>query len=168
MQRIRRMSREDAAIIAEWIYPEPYSLYSMDGSEEDIAELMNGDYVSCRDEEGLIIGFYCSGISARVPGGYEAGIYHNDKQVDMGLGMKPELTGQGQGARFVEDGIKYMQAAFPGKGIRLVVATFNVRAIRAYEKAGFVQTCTFPSHVNGASVEFVCMIQQEKDDASWS
>lgn len=149
MYRISSMNAEDAAVIALWQYPPPYELYSMDGSEEDAAELMNGDYVSVKDAEGRVIGFYCTGISARVPGGYAAGIYEDDSLVDFGLGMKPELTGQGHGRRFVEEGIGYVQRTFPGKGIRLVVAAFNERAIRAYGKAGFERAGVLSSSVHG-------------------
>lgn len=161
MERVSSMKREDAIVIATWRYPEPYDLYSMDGSDEDIAELMNGDYVSARDAEGSLIGFYCTGISARVPGGYDAGIYEDDSLVDFGLGMKPDLTGQGHGIRFVEEGIAYVKRSLPEKGIRLVVATFNQRAIRTYENAGFKQTCVFTSQVHGQETEFACMIQRE-------
>ncbi|MWV43271.1 GNAT family N-acetyltransferase [Paenibacillus sp. HJL G12] len=155
------MNREDAAEIATWRYPRPYDLYSMDGSEEDITELLNGDYVSAWNHEEMLIGFYCTGISARVPGGYDAGIYNDESLVDIGLGMKPELTGQGQGTRFMEEGIAYVKYAFPGKGIRLVVATFNKRAVRTYEKAGFKQFGVFSSPVHGEQTEFACMIKRE-------
>ncbi|MDR0269551.1 GNAT family N-acetyltransferase [Paenibacillus sp.] len=160
MKRLNRMNREDAAIIAEWQYSEPYDLYSMDGSEENIADLINGDYVSARDEEGNLIGFYCTGISARVPGGYEAGIYEDDSLIDFGLGMKPELTGQGRGTHFVEEGMAYARTAFPDRGTRLVVAAFNLRAIRTYEKVGFRQTFIFTSPINGHETDFVCMIKE--------
>lgn len=158
MDRIRKMNVEDASLIAGWQYPEPYDLYSMDGSEEDIAELLNGDYVSARDDEGRLIGFYCTGISARVPGGYEAGIYDDNTLIDFGLGMKPKLTGQGHGVRFVEEGMGYVQTVFPGRGMRLVVAAFNGRAIRVYEKIGFRSICSFISLVNGVETEFICMV----------
>ncbi|MDR9854793.1 GNAT family protein [Paenibacillus sp. VCA1] len=161
MISVSSMNEEDAATIAAWRYPHPYELYSMDGSEEDAAELLNGDYVSVKDAEGRVIGFFCTGISARVPGGYAAGIYEDETLVDLGLGMKPELTGQGQGSRFVGAGVGYVRRTFPGKGVRLVVASFNERAIRAYEKAGFERTCVFDSPVHGEKTRFVCMVRRD-------
>ncbi|MCJ8010911.1 GNAT family N-acetyltransferase [Paenibacillus sp. KQZ6P-2] len=161
MERLKSMNLEDAAAIASWKYPHPYDLYSMDGSEEDISDLMNGDYVSVRSEEGEIIGFYCTGNSARVPGGYDAGIYHDESLVDFGLGMNPELTGQGRGTRFVEEGIAYVKRSYPEKGIRLVVATFNGRAMRTYEKAGFKHFGVFTSPVHHRPTEFACMIKRD-------
>lgn len=161
MYQVNSMNAKDAAIIALWQYPPPYELYSMDGSEEDVAELMNGDYVSVRDDEGSIAGFYCTGISARVPGGYAAGIYEDETLMDFGLGMKPERTGQGQGSRFVEAGVDYVRRTFPGKGVRLVVAEFNERAIRAYERAGFERVLAFASPVHGQETRFICMIRRQ-------
>lgn len=70
-----KMTRPAAEVISIWQYPMPYALYSMDGSADCLAELMNGQYYAGYDPEGTIIGFICHGQSARVSGGYSCGVY---------------------------------------------------------------------------------------------
>lgn len=90
------MTEECASTISKWTYDEPYAMYSMDESEECISELMNGEYFSVWNKEGLIIGFICMGNSARVGGGFKAGLYDDSKYVDIGLGLRPDLTSKGK------------------------------------------------------------------------
>lgn len=44
------MTGKVARKISSWAYPEPYTLYNLDGSEECIADLMNGDYFYVEDD----------------------------------------------------------------------------------------------------------------------
>lgn len=91
------MTEPLAKAITTWIYPAPYDLYNMDDDEETLSELLDGSYYASINEEGELIGFICIGDAARVPGGYLAGIYGNEQVMDIGLGMRPDLTGRGQG-----------------------------------------------------------------------
>lgn len=149
------MSQKHAKAIATWTYPEPYSLYNMDEDEETIEELTEGSYYAALDEEEQLIGFICTGETARVPGGYAAGIYNNEQQIDIGLGMRPELTGNGQGGLFFKETLSFIRNLSNHLPLQLVVATFNERAIKVYEKAGFHKGQTFLSRDR----EFVVMNQ---------
>ena len=53
------------------------------------------------------------------------------------LGIRPDLTGQGLGARFIEAGLQYATEEWSPKRFRLWVAWWNERALRAYRRAGF-------------------------------
>ncbi len=77
--------------------------------------------------------------------------------VELGLGVRPELTGQGLGQSFVFAGLDFARERFALAGFRLMVATFNQRAIRVYERAGFHQRETFLHQTNGAEHHFVRM-----------
>lgn len=162
--RIQPMSPEFAARISTWRYPAPYDFYSMEADEEDISELMNGDYAAVTDAAGNPFGFYCTGNSARVAGGYGAGLYADDTCVDYGLGMKPELTGHGAGLDFVKGGMAYVSDKFPGMGIRLAVAKFNQRAVKVYSRAGFKEICEFTSLVGGENVLFTGMVYRFSEE----
>ncbi|WP_274366258.1 GNAT family N-acetyltransferase [Paenibacillus thermotolerans] len=151
------MTETIAGEISQWTYPHPYDLYSMDGSKECISELMNGDYFFVEDDCNQIIGFVCCGSSARVPGGYEAGIYKDDDVLDIGLGLRPEVTGKGLGSDFVYHAVQFIGTYFGKSKIQLVVAAFNERAIKAYRKAGFTLGELFHSRVSGKQVPFVVM-----------
>jgi RimJ/RimL family protein N-acetyltransferase len=151
------MTREYASLIAEWTYDEPYSIYSMDGSKESISELMNGEYFHVLNTEHILIGFICIGNSARVPGGYEIGIYNNSNYVDVGLGIKPEFTNKGIGFDYLISSIQFIKERFNIWDFQLVVAAFNERAIKVYERAGFVKGVTFKSRVEEQEIDFIVM-----------
>jgi ribosomal-protein-alanine N-acetyltransferase len=72
--------------------------------------------------------------------------------------MRPDLTSQGLGLAFIQAGLSQLAAVTPSDS-RLVldVATFNVRAIRVYERAGFVTVNHFQQATNGGLHEFVRM-----------
>jgi ribosomal-protein-alanine N-acetyltransferase len=153
------MEMSMAEQIANWIYPEPYQVYSMDGSDECITELLDGEYYCGLDSKDQITGYICTGHTARVPGGYAIGLYEDNSYVDFGLGLAPALTGMGNGASFVSAGLRFLEQ----KGIkrfRLVVASFNTRAIKVYEENGFRRKSIFHSKVNGEDYEFFCMTIQ--------
>ncbi|MBA4494935.1 GNAT family N-acetyltransferase [Paenactinomyces guangxiensis] len=127
----------DAIDISNWQYEDPYSFYNLDGSLESIDEIMNGTYYSVRNENNELMGFFCFGSSAQVPSGIEVGVYLGDNAVDIGLGLKPNLTGQGLGLSFLQSGLDFAKNKFKPRIIRLSVATFNQRAITVYTRAGF-------------------------------
>lgn len=151
------MNRHIAEIICSWEYPAPYDFYSFDSSEEAIEELLNGEYFVVFDRENQLTGYFCSGQSARVAGGYPAGVYLNEERLDIGLGMNPAFTGQGQGRKFVAEGLQFMKERYLHDRFRLVVACFNTRAKKVYIENGFVERSRFYSEVKGKKVEFLWM-----------
>ncbi|MBU9713639.1 GNAT family N-acetyltransferase [Evansella tamaricis] len=152
----QKMSYESAREISCWTYPSPYDIYSMDGSEELVQELVEGNYYVAYDSNQQLIGYFCYGHDARVPGGYKIGLYEDQSFVDVGLGLKPNLTGAGLGKSFLEKVLSYLHT-LDYTSFRLVVLTTNKRAIIVYLKAGFVPKMVFSSPVNGKNMEFLFM-----------
>ena len=66
------------------------------------------------------------------------------EEIEVGLGLRPDLTGRGLGAEYLDAGLELARRQFGLARFRLYVATFNERAIRVYERAGFraVRTAT--------------------------
>lgn len=56
----------------------------------------------------------------------------DDQTFDIGLGMRPDLTGKGKGFGFLEEGINFVKTTYKPERITLSVATFNERAIKVY------------------------------------
>jgi [ribosomal protein S18]-alanine N-acetyltransferase len=142
------MSQTDALAVAEWRYPDPYSFYDWTADDEDAALLLDpkrrkGRFFSVRDESGKLIGFF------------ELRLEKDD--VVIGLGLRPELTGRGLGGEFVAAGIAFAQRKFRPTRFRLSVATFNKRAIKVYERAGFATTRSFDHETNGGVYRFLEM-----------
>ncbi|MEB9970489.1 GNAT family N-acetyltransferase [Bacillus cereus] len=142
---IHVLTKEEAMEINTWTYEEPYSLYSFSGEKEVIEELLDGTYYGCCDDQGDLIGYFCFGANAQVPGGRDANLYGREDVIDIGLGMKPALTGKGIGKEFFQAGIAFATKEFNAKMFRLSVATFNTRAITLYKNIGFKQGTIFLS-----------------------
>lgn len=155
--KFQPMIEDLARQIAKWSYKEPYALYSMDGDEDCIGELLNGDYFSVHGEGNQLIGFICVGDSARVPGGYAVGIYNDRNVIDIGLGMAPERTGKGLGADFLSQSIDFIVRHFNAANLQLVVAAFNERAIKIYERVGFRKGIVFQSRTGHGEINFIVM-----------
>lgn len=64
-------------------------------------------------------------------------IFTNLGRIEIGLGMKPNLCGKGNGNRFMNTIIQYIKQIYPDSEIILNVRNWNIRAIKCYEKAGF-------------------------------
>ncbi|SHJ82454.1 Ribosomal protein S18 acetylase RimI [Clostridium cavendishii DSM 21758] len=156
---IEPMNYDGAKQISKWIYKEPYSIYSMDGSENCISELLNGTYFLVSDEENNIIGYYCFGESAQVPVENKFGVYNCKDIIDIGLGIKPNLCGQGIGLEFLSNGLNFANNKLSVKRIRLTVAAFNQRAIKVYKSAGFEKINSFVRISETEEVEFWVMLK---------
>jgi len=133
MYRSEEMTRKLASEIVKWKYEKPYDLYNYD--VDDIEELMSGSYHGILNENHTLVGYFCTGKEAQVPAGSLLRAYDDFSFIDIGLGMRPDLTGKGKGHAFLSFIISQVGLA----NLRLTVATFNKRAIKLYEKVGFVQ-----------------------------
>ena len=147
----------EAKEVNAWVYEKPYDLYSFSEDKEDMDELLDGSYYSCYDANGELVGYFCYGKAAQVPGGQKAELYNGDNTLDIGLGMKPSLVGQGMGKKFLRNGLSYGKEKFNPQKFRLSVATFNKRAIALYESLGFKKGQCFYSN----EVEFILMECEE-------
>ncbi len=142
---MQQMDKETAANILEWRYEKPYDLYNNEATEESLDELLDGTYKAVFEADRLV-GFYCSGIAAQVPKGRNEGAYP-EGFIDLGIGMDPELTGQGKGHHFFGYVVSAIKNEHPKQGLRLTVAEFNERAIRLYKKFGFTEAQRFNTEV---------------------
>lgn len=139
----REMTEAHAEKIILWKYPEPYAIYNMREDDAEIEELMNGLHMAVVDEGGTLSGFLAFGWSAQVFCGVTKEIYADESFSDLGLGLRPDLCGQGKGAALVECGISFLKELFPEDGVRITVRTDNVRAIKLYEKMNFRKSFSF-------------------------
>ena len=76
--------------------------------------------------------------------------------VEIGLGLRPDLTGRGLGAAFTAAAIQLAHDR-GAERVTLAVAAFNLRAITVYERAGFVETGRHMRHIFGTDWEFIDM-----------
>jgi len=75
----------------------------------------------------------------------------------VGLGLKPSLCGQGLGNILMELLKNECKKRYGGKKIALEVRSFNKRAIKCYERAGFEITDVYQKDTLIGSDEFIKM-----------
>ncbi len=151
--RIREITEADARDFASWHYPEPYSLY--DSSPDDVDSYLDpgNAYSTIVDDDDQTIGFCCFGRDARIPGGT-----YDDEAVDVGVGLRPDLTGQGRGRVFLEFVLEEAGRRFGGRPLRTTIAAFNERAQHLVMRAGFQEVERF---ANPAGREFLVCARAE-------
>ena len=139
---IRLASAETFAEMATWRYERPYDFY--DG---DVDPVLNPErFYEALDEDGSLVGNY----------------YFEQKgdALEIGLGLRPDLTGRGLGLEFLLAGVEFGRRRFGLPGVILNVAAFNERAIKVYERAGFRETGRHTRRFDRwGDVEFVEMEQ---------
>lgn len=118
---IAPLSPEERALLDGWRYDPPYEFYN---GEDDPVQNPERFFVVRADDE--VVGFY----------------YFDERSdtVEIGLGLRPDLTGRGLGLEFFLEGVALAHDRFPGRRVTLNVAAFNERAITVYERAGFRRT----------------------------
>ncbi|UTF53932.1 GNAT family N-acetyltransferase [Natronosalvus rutilus] len=133
--------------IAEWRYEPPYDFYNLDADPEDYAAFMDPSNwetkFAVEDGDGTLVGFF--------------DLTPRNQFVEVGLGMHPDLTGQGLGRTFVEAGLRHARDDLEADVFELAVATFNDRAISVYEDIGFEYVETYSQRTNGGEYEFLRM-----------
>lgn len=149
--QFKPMTEEDAQAIVNWHYEGIYAFYDMEQDAADMEEFLDArnwpdSYYAVVDEVGEVVGFFVF-----EPEGQE---------VVLGLGLRPDCTGQGWGQAFVEAGLGFARVKYHPARFRLHVAAFNSRAIWVYEKAGFKPDGTYMNRTNGGEYEFLQMVRQ--------
>lgn len=141
----RGMTPADAQVIAGWRYPPPYDFYDADADPDDLAELLSApdSYFAAIGEDGEIAGFLQ--IKTEQP------------VAEIGLGLRPDLTGRGAGLGFVDAVLAFVRERSAPERFELSVAEFNTRAIRVYERAGFEVAERYMHPTAGADWPFLRM-----------
>lgn len=152
----------DARAVAAWRYPGPYAFYNTSIVSLGIVALLQ----SLLSASGALT--YCSVFGEREGRDELVGIFsftRRAQSLEVGLGLRPDLTGQGIGLEFMEAGLAYARAHFRPQRFLLRVATFNKRAIRVYERAGFRPGRVYTVHRLGAPYEEMEMTRPAALDA---
>ena len=150
----RPVDERSAREFLGWQYEPPYDIYNSPLEELDASVEYNIDpgnnVYAMFDQNGELVGYCSYGKDAQVPGGE-----YSEGALDIGLMLKPKLTGQGLGAAFVSDVIRNGIEKYAPRKLRVTIAAFNQRAISVWQKNGFQQAQSFKRSRDG--MEFVIM-----------
>jgi GNAT superfamily N-acetyltransferase len=146
--RFAPMDEAAARTIVTWHYEAPYDLYDLGLEDEEqvvncFVDPLNA-YYAIVDPGGNLAGYCCFGVEGQVPGGD-----YGEPALDIGLGVRPDLTGQGMGGGFVAAVLEFARQELAPAGFRVTVAEFNERALRVWKKAGFLPVERFGRTYDG-------------------
>ena len=140
----RKPTEADSREIAAWKFEGEYSFYDNDKTESKKEWAMNlhkqENAYAIYNENNELIGNCC--------------FEFDEEEVLFGIQMKPSLTGKGMGAEVVTAILEFGREKHKFNQISLLVAQFNKRAIKVYERLGFVVREEFMWYVNGEEKEF--------------
>lgn len=127
----RPLRWRDALEASRWRYPPPYQVYDIGraslltiwAAQQVLRPLGVAIYYAALDERGDLAGLFT--------------YLQRGDTVEVGLGLRPDLTGRGNGLAFLEAGLAFGRRLYAPAAFRLTVAAFNQRAITVYERAGF-------------------------------
>ncbi|GAA0492451.1 GNAT family protein [Salinibacillus aidingensis] len=146
----KQMTQEQAEQIAyNWHYEGIYSFYDIEADKEDMEEFLDSE------QRGQSM-FAVTGNN-ELTGFFSINQVNNDT-IDIGLGLRPDITGKGYGLTFLKEGLSFAEKNYNPGMITLSVATFNQRAIKVYKRAGFTEAGTFIQNTNGGQYEFLRMV----------
>jgi RimJ/RimL family protein N-acetyltransferase len=114
--------------VGGWRYEPPYDFYDLASDPADEAEMRDPSRAEhhravLADEGGLLDAFWYFD-------------WHPDV-VEVGIGLRPDLTGRGLGEAFLRAQLAYAAERWSPATFRLFVTVWNERAIRLYERLGF-------------------------------
>ncbi|TPG33577.1 hypothetical protein EAH80_14955 [Mycobacterium hodleri] len=125
------MTPDDAVQISGWHYPGRWSVYDLHSPTDIVDEL--DLYRAVTDGDDNLIGFLCVDSAARVPG-----LNADPNILDVGVGMDSCLVGRGNGQAFGKAVLEYLNSRHPGRPLRAVIQSWNVRSRRFAATAGFI------------------------------
>jgi [ribosomal protein S18]-alanine N-acetyltransferase len=148
------MNEADARAILAWRYEGQYAIYNAPDAAlgpdfDPLAELLDpgSPYFAVRaSDDGPDadpLGFFAYGSAGEVGAPETRGLatpylLRPDGSATIGLGLRPDLTGQGRGLELTQAGLDFARQRYHPTLFRLYVFAWNQRAIRVYERAGFV------------------------------
>lgn len=124
------MTAADAELVAGWRYDGDWAVYDQPSVSAFLDQLPL--YFVVEDDSGPV-GFLCIGAAARV-----GGMTEQTDMVDLGVGLRPDLTGRGDGTEFGAIVLRFVGERFPGMAVRASVQSWNTRSLSLTRSLGFV------------------------------
>ncbi|BBH23287.1 N-acetyltransferase [Paenibacillus baekrokdamisoli] len=148
---VTALSPELAAMLCTWRYDPPFDFYNWSswevmlqlGIEFGDEYIRDKQYAAVLDQKGTFVGF--------------AQFFPLLDVTRIGLGLRPDLCGNGLGLPMVKAIVSEALRRSPSDEIDLEVHVWNLRAIRTYEQADFIITDTYPKRTADGLVDVHCM-----------
>lgn len=151
----RPLEKEQALAILHWRYSSPYDYYNFDAknTKEVLRYLIdsNNAFNAILNKQGDLEGYCSFGADGQVPGGD-----YSTEALDIGMGIRPDLVGQGYGKQYAQAVARCGTNLCKAQRLRVTIAEFNKRAQRVWKQLGFEQEDRFVKM--GSEERFVIMV----------
>jgi [ribosomal protein S18]-alanine N-acetyltransferase len=147
----RPFTETEAARVAGWRHPPPFDVYG--SADAGLFQRRGPDgegYYPAVDDDGRLVAFAVIGAEARVLGQEPA-----DGVVDVGMGVRPDLTGRGRGGALVGQVVALAAEMTGATAALAAVAVFNERSLALCRTAGFRDVRRFAGPGERTFVELV-------------
>lgn len=148
---VRPLEPADAEAIATWRYEGPWDVYDVHPGDRLSAE---AGYQAVVDGAGDLVGFLCLGQEARVPG-----LAETDGIADIGIGMRPDLLGQGLGRAFGAAVLSHVARCCGEISLRAVIQSWNQRSLRLAQGLGFRGVGTHRCVQDGREISYAVLVR---------
>ncbi|MEH2111490.1 GNAT family N-acetyltransferase [Nostoc sp.] len=151
------INESNARAILSWRYEPLYDLYNYSEPEANLLQHIlhpQNTFYSILDENGELVAYCSFGQDGQVTGGD----YH-EQALDIGMGIRPDLTGRGKGAEYTNAVLEFADSFFQPKAFRVTIAAFNKRAIRVWQKLGFKHQQSFERGSDG--MQFIVLLRAD-------
>lgn len=154
MLTYHKTTEEEKYLIADWRYCGDYVIYNNQPYEEQkksksgFANPKNNFYSFY--EKTALIGF--------------VNLREEKTEVFFGIGVNPDACNKGYGQQMIQIACEISKSLFGEKPLYLEVRTWNKRAIRCYEKAGFhIEGEAFQQITSSGEGVFYRMVKDTKN-----
>jgi [ribosomal protein S18]-alanine N-acetyltransferase len=148
---VRPLTPDDARQIGQWHYEGPWSVYDSRPEDEPVTANL-GYWAVTGADDGPLVGYYCTGAEARVPGlAAEPGV------TDIGVGMAPRWVGRGHGPQFAATVLTHVHDRQGHHPLRATVQTWNTRSLKLTHHLGFTEQGRHTCTQNGAPVDYTIL-----------
>ncbi|WP_414527837.1 GNAT family N-acetyltransferase [Nodularia chucula] len=156
---IKYLDEANVREISGWNYDAPYDYYNLnpDEIEQNTHYFLNpqNNFYGIFEESRKFIGYCSFGEDGQVPGGD-----YSTPALDIGMGICPNLTGQGRGCYYVAAVLDFAQQMFDPPIVRVTIAAFNQRALQVWYRVGFHTVDNFEHQYQG--VPFVILVRENE------
>jgi ribosomal-protein-alanine N-acetyltransferase len=149
---VRSWTPADAESVARWRHPGKWSVY--DQRDGDGMTAAAGYRAVIAADDGRLIGFYCVGCEALVPG-----VEPDDEVVDFGVGMSPTFVGNGRGNAFLQAVLDDLGRQQQAKPVRALIQAWNVRSLSLARRFGFLEVGTHRCVQDGKEIDYTVVVR---------
>ena len=121
---------KEKQLICNWKYEGEYSIYDLPSYDQ---MQKNGLGFANPEKEKNFDSYF----DGEVLVGF-TNLLEEETEVFIGIGVNPDCCSRGYGQRILRIASQISAERYPGKPLYLEVRTWNERAVRCYQKAGFV------------------------------